>query len=778
MYSNLIKNDMRKNKLITVTVTAFILIAAMLTALAVSLAINLGGAIDNMLNSAKSPHFMQMHTGDIDMSQLEDFANTQEFVDEFQVLPFLNIDGAEIQIEDSSLADSVQDNALSVQSKKFDFLLDLDGEIIQAENGEIYFPVYYMKEGNAKLGDRVTIHGIDFTIAGFLRDSIMNASIASSKRFLVSESDYEKMQEFGQPEPLIEFRLKDGFAISEIEAAYFDAGLPSNGPPAITYIQVKLMNSITDGIMIGVLALIVILVIIVAFLCLRLTLLAKIEEDYREIGVLKAIGMRLSDIKKLYLAKYSIIAAIACIMGFIISIFLSKPLMQNIRLYMGKVGRQTLILSLICSFFGVVVIYGIVLLYVNNVLRRFRKISAAQAVRFGSPQEKSNSTKGFRLSDNRFFSRNIFLGIKDILVRKKLYITMLMVLIISSFIMIVPQNIYNTISAKSFITYMGMGICDSVLYIKPTQVSDILPKAAKTADWLDADDNVDKYAVITTKMFDMQASDGSAQKLRVSLGDHAIHPIAYSQGTIPQKESEIAISTLYADDLDKSIGDEIVLMIDGVEKRLTVCGIYSDITSGGRTAQAIFETDGGDILSIGISVTFRSGVDADNIISQYKKQFNFAKVHGIDENIDQMFGSIISAIKVASYAAIVVTVLLTMLITVLFMKMLVAKDRYSIAILKSLGFTSSDISKQYLTRSFAVMIMGVIVGTLLANTLGEYVGVAIVSAFGVTAFDFVVNRLFAYIVSPILIAVCVYIATLLGISDIKPLGISEYIKEA
>lgn len=778
MYSNLIKNDIKKSKLITVTITAFILIAAMLTALAVSLTVNLFGAIDNMMLTAKTVHFMQMHTGDVDMRQLQDFADAQEAVEEYQVLPFLNIDGAQIMFGDHSLDGSAQDNGLSIQSEKFDFLLDLNNEIIRPSEGEIYFPIYYMREGNAKPGDKVTIHGVELTMAGFLRDSTMNAELASSKRFLVSEADLEKIRAFGRLEQLIEFRLKDGFAVADLEAAYFNTGMPANGPPAIMSMHIALLNGITDGIMIGVLALIVILVTIVAFLCIRFTLLAKIEEDYREIGVLKAIGMRVGDIRKLYIAKYGIIAGIACILGFLLSIPLAEPFMQNIRLYMGESDLRTFVWGLLYGLAGAAVIYAVVLLYVNGVLRRFQKISAAEAIRFGAPQERSKSSGGFRLSGNRLFSRNVFLGIKDILTRKKLYVTMLTVLIISSFIMIVPQNIHNTISSKNFVTYMGIGICDANLWIKPTQTGDITAKAAEAVDILATDRNVESHVVITTKMFDMKADDGSAQKLRVSLGDHTAYPITYSQGAAPRTESEIAVSKLYADDLAKTVGDEIILMVDGVEKQLTVSGIYSDVTSGGRTAQAIFETASGDILSYNIPVTFRKEADADAIIARYKEQFPFAQVYGIEENIEQMLGSLIDAIKLASYAAIVVTVLLTVLVTVLFMKMLVAKDRYPIAVLKSLGFKGADIRGQYLTRSVIVLALGVVIGTILANTLGEYVGIAIVSTFGATSFDFVVNPFFAYMISPLLIAACVYIATLLGISDIGPLKISEYIKEA
>lgn len=617
---------------------------------------------------------------------------------------------------------------------------------------------------------------IAFTVAGFLRDSLMNAALVSSKRFLMSDRDFERVREFGQLEYLIEFQLAEDVPFPAFEAAYLDAGLPANGPPAITYTQVKMINGITDGIMIAVLVLIGILVIIVAFLCIRFTLLAKIEEDYKEIGVLKAVGMRVSQIKKLYLAKYGAIAGAACALGFLASLPLQTPFMQNIRLYMGKSGSQ--LPGVLCGLLGATVICGVAMLYVNGVLRRFRKISAAQAVRFGAPQEKSKLSRSFRLSNNRLFSRNIFLGIKDVLSRKKLYVTMLMVLVISSFIMIVPQNISSTISAESFITYMGMGICDINIGVMRTQVEDVLGRAAEVADVLAEDKNVEKYALFTSRMLDRKADDGTTQKLRVAFGDYSAFPIIYSKGRAPQAESEMALSVLNAEDLEKNIGDEIILIVDGVEKHLTVCGIYSDVTNGGRTAQAIFDANNADVLSVSIAVTFRDRQSVEAVISQYREQFAFAKVTGIDESIEQMFGSMRDAIQMASVVAMGATALLTLLVTVLFIKMLVAKDRYPIAILKAMGFTGGDIRGQYLTCSITVLVLGVIIGTVLANTLGELIGAAIISSFGATTFDFVVNPWFVYLVSPLLIAGCVVAATMLGVSGIRALKISEHIKEA
>ncbi len=152
MFSKLIINDIKKSRLITATVTSFILIAAMLVSLAAILAVNLFGAIDNMLLAARTAHFTRMHSGNVDMSQIKQFAESNANVDDWQVLEFLNIEGAQIIIGNESLSWSAQDNGFSTQSKAFDFLLDLEGNVIHPKDGEVWFPLYYMKTGSAKVG--------------------------------------------------------------------------------------------------------------------------------------------------------------------------------------------------------------------------------------------------------------------------------------------------------------------------------------------------------------------------------------------------------------------------------------------------------------------------------------------------------------------------------------------------------------------------------------------------------------------------------------------------
>ena len=121
--------------------------------------------------------------------------------------------------------------------------------------------------------------------------------------------------------------------------------------------------------------------------------------------------------------------------------------------------------------------------------------------------------------------------------------------------------------------------------------------------------------------------------------------------------------------------------------------------------------------------------------------------------------------------------MIIVLVTLLFMKMLVAKDRYPIAVMKALGFTNSDIIVQYGSRSVFVLIIGIVLGTLLANTLGEGLAGAVITSFGASSFKFSVNPLSAYVLCPLMMICSVLIATIIGTSGAGKIKISENIKE-
>jgi putative ABC transport system permease protein len=533
------------------------------------------------------------------------------------------------------------------------------------------------------------------------------------------------------------------------------------------------INGLSDGLMIAVILLISVLVIAIAFLCIRFTLLAKIEDDYREIGVMKAIGMRVSDIKRIYLAKYAFIAAAGCLLGYGLSFLFQDALLANIRLYMGESASAAWAPFL--GLLGVVLVFVAITGFVYAALGRFHTIPAAEAIRFGVSQDAPSGSKRFRLSANHRLGANAFLGLKDVFVRRKLFTTMLIVLVLSAFIIIMPRSLHNTISSRSFITYMGVGDIDLRLDVQ--QTDDVSAKTAEIAAALERDGEVAAFVVLTTKALEARASDGSAVRIVVELGDHSVFPLSYAAGRQPTTDHEIALSVLSAREMGKTVGDVVPVVVAGQLRDLTVSGIYSDVTNGGKTAKAAFAADGADTMWSAVGVELSDASLVAEKAAEYAARFGYAKVSGMDDFVSQTYGPTISAVGTASYASTGVSLFITALITLLFMRMLISKDRYTIAVLKSLGFTAADIKTQYLVRSVFVLVAGVLLGTVLANTLGQTLAGAVIASFGASSFAFVVNPLEAYLIAPTLMALSVLLATVFGTLDAGTIQVSESIRE-
>ncbi|NLG03120.1 MAG: ABC transporter permease, partial [Clostridia bacterium] len=455
MFRKMAYNHIKKNRLVTILLTLFITAASFLVSLAAIMTEDLLKSADAFVEQTKLPHFLQMHEGELDRVRLNEFADSQEDVLSLQISDFLNIDNSQLVMAEHSMTDQVGDNGFCVQNKEFDYLIDSNQNVIQPDEGEVYVPICYWKAFDLKSGDQMMVGKKQLTIAGFLRDGQMNSSFASSKRFLISEKDYEEIKPHGEEEYLIEFRLKDEKAVSAFSEAYTAAELPCNGP-AITYPFFRLIQTLSDGMMIAIIVLISILIVLVAFLCIRFTLLTKLEEDFREIGIMKAIGVSAKDIRMFYLGTYIAIAVAGCSCGYICSLLVKNIFLSNIHLYMGKGSNG--VLGCVLGLLGCVLIYLWIVSYVSRILRRIRQISSALALRDIGGEEKGGKNQ-WSLAKNTWINTNLFLGIKDVIIRKKIYITMLLLLIVTVFIMIVPQNLYQTMSSSRFITYMGVGQC-------------------------------------------------------------------------------------------------------------------------------------------------------------------------------------------------------------------------------------------------------------------------------------------------------------------------------
>ena len=710
MIGRILWNDIKNHKLLSISTVIFMAASSLFISLAAVLFTGLLGSVDGLMVRAATPDYLQMHAGDIQMKKIAAFAQEYPAIEKWQVGTFLNLDNSSLVLGNKSLADSTQDNGLCVQNDGFDYLLDRNNVCPVVKEGEVYVPVCYCSMYDLNIGDKMQIGNEELVVAGFIRDSQMSSMMASSKRFLVSQTDYERIKKLGEEEYLIEILLKENTNTDSFATDYSRAGLYENGP-AITKPLIRMMNALSDGIMILVIFLVGIGVLLISLLCIRFITALGVEQDRREVGMLKALGIGSKKIRFLYFSKYILLSFIGAVAGFLGAEILKRPLSGKLRELYG--ASEQGLFSVVIAILVCMLVQGVILLFIRNVLKKFEKMSTLEAL-------FSVKTQGKKAE----IGQSVVIGL---------------VAAACMILALIPQNLCSTISAPEFVTYMGIG--DAQIRMDVRQSANIGAITEQLSGKLNTDPDVSKYVALKTISCPAILTDGTQVNLLVETGDHSVFPVKYAEGKQPEAEGEIALSSLQAQDLGLQIGDTLELENEGERNPVVVCGIYSDITNGGKTAKVKSLLPDGNavdqvIWSI-LYVSLKDDVSVEQWIKEYK-QYD-ADIVNIADYVQGTYGPTIRQIEMAKLVAMGIAILIIMVVVMLFMRLLIEKKRYGISLQKALGFHDGSIMADYFINGFIPAAVGMLAGVLFGNILGESICGQILKSFGAFGFHFVIH---------------------------------------
>lgn len=777
MFLKMLKADLFKKKTVTFVLFIFVAISAFLCASGAMMSMQLSGALNGLFLKTNAPHFVQMHEGILNEKEINQWANTHHLIKKMQIVKMLKVDGAHVYIgmNKTSEADSVMSIDFVTQNREFDFLLNQQDEVVQLSPGEIAVPIYYMQRYHLHRGDKIKVinaaHTHAFTIVDFVKDVQMNPSIIHSKRFLIHPHDFRMLAKTAEKVIyLIEFQLTDLEKLTEFSNEYQLSKLPKHGP-TIQYHLFKALNAITDGIIIGMIIIVSLLLTLVAILCLRFAILATIEEEYRQIGIMKAIGMNPRYVQGFYLIKYVVVTGFGCVFGYIASLLFKCFFIKHIALYLGSASDS--ILQHIVPFFAVCLLFFMVLSACIFVLRKFNKISTIEALREGIMHKGERNKKYLSLSFGYIFNLNIFLGLREVIRHFRRYLLLFFVFIICSFVIIVPINFFNTLQSPTFVTYMGIERSDMRIDFQQDNKHDF----KRSLDKIKRDKDVRDFAAMITSRFHMMNHNGSLENINIQTGDFSVFPLQYLRGQAPQKQGEIALSYLNSKDLKKKVGDWLVLIINGKQKKMHVCGVYQDITNGGKTAKAKIPVDVDAIIWSVINIAFKPQISIHQKMKEYKQELSGARVTDLNDYLAQTLGDFIQQIKNIALLTIAVAICISILITTLFLNLLIAKDRRQIAIMKAIGFSFSDIRIQYLVRTLLVLNLGIFGGAMISNTVGQHMVSVMWSFMGASEIKFIIHPLQIYVLCPLIFMGIVSIAAIASIAMVKKATIQDMVIE-
>lgn len=782
MNLKMLKNDFKRNRAGNVALFLFITFAVCLVVVATIVVTQLITSMNGMYEKAKPPHFLQMHKGEINQEPIDKFNLSYDGVTAWQTHAMIDVYGDDLKIygdEVFSLSDCRLDISLVKQNKEYDLLLDKDRKVIELNKGEIGIPVILLDSYDINLGDTVVLtnNGVTkrFKVTEFVHDSQMNSTLVSSTRMLISDEDFEMLfGNVGEKEYLIEVYFTDSSMASVYQSSYEKAGLPQDGQ-AVTYTMIFLLSALRDIMMAMVLILVSVLLVIVALMCIKYTVMAALEEEISEIGTMKAIGMSYEDIRNLYLGKYKIMVASGIFIGYMFAPIISNVFIRHVNSTFGKQSVSILTIGLpivACAF-----VYIINSHYCKTIFKKLKKITVVEALVFRKGFGKREHVKD-GLYKSKIMPVNLLLSVRETFNNFNGFIIVFIVMFIVSGIIIVPMNMLNTMKSKDFITYMGSSMDDILIEIDSGE--NLEKKYEIIKKLLKNDDDIEEYKEFRRVRVETINSDDEWMNLHIDCGNYAEKELKYLDGKSPSMENEIALSKLNIEAMGKNTGDSIILKFNGKNKEFIISGIYQDVTSGGYTAKAIYGFEGVNSEKYQFTINLIDGLNAKEKASRWIDKVGVGyDIEPMEEFINQTLGGVSRQVEVTTTAVVIIGIMLAALIIVLFMKLRLAKDVSQIAAMKAIGFTNSDVRKQYLYKIGMVSIAGIFAGMLISNMIGEsIVSVAFsLMGLGISKITFIINPWMSFVILPLVLLAVATIMTWISTGRIREYNIIFLINE-
>ena len=199
------------------------------------------------------------------------------------------------------------------------------------------------------------------------------------------------------------------------------------------------------------------------------------------------------------------------------------------------------------------------------------------------------------------------------------------------------------------------------------------------------------------------------------------------EGKKPETEKEIILSCLMAEELEKSVGDTVTLVAEGMQREFTVSGIYQDVTSGGRTAKTVcgFEEEEAEQYTFQVMAAKEKGnrqqkEQINRQAESWTKQLGTGySIENMEEFLNQTLGGVTSQIAKGATASFFIGICLTVLIILLFLKLRMARENSTLAVKRAMGIPFAAIRKQEIYPILLAGGMGTVTGVLLAEWLGD-----------------------------------------------------------
>lgn len=762
MYLSILKKDLKRKKAMNMILLLFIILATMFVSSSVNNIINVTTALDNYFEMANVPDYLVATMNKNLSVDIDETVGSASAVDCYAMENILFLSSDNFIFEDEDIV--INGGTNLVQSDIWMNYFLSDGSILETvKPGE-----FYMTEGKADalgvdVGDRLTIelNGVsrEFVLADKIKDALFGSNQLSITRYIISEEDFECFLSVENTEEyyggtLVYLYSSDMEKVSTQIKPIVDNSIRTMDRAFMEFCY------ILDMIVVGVLLVVSIILIAIAFVVLRFTISFTLSEEFREIGVMKAIGIGNFRIRGLYLVKYMGLSVIGATIGFALSFPFGEMLM-SVSSQSIIVGNQSPILI---NIFCTVLVIAVILLFCYECTDKVKKMTPIDAIRNGQTGERFRKKSLMSLGKSKL-SVTSFLALNDIASSTKRYGIISLTFFLCLSLLLILSATVSTMNSDSLATTFGWADCD--IYIDSKIGAECiledghekLEKHLNNMEQTLAQNDIPAKCYQET-MFNLPVAFGENESnIYIYQGTGTTMDMyEYTAGTVPQNTDEIAITRIAADKLNANIGDTVTIKtIDG-DKEYMITGFFQSMNtqgSGIRLHSDEYINYAQATGYVNTQIVFTDNPDSEEInwrMEEIQRIFpEYENIETCAETVKDMLGVADTLASVKSLI-VILAIILAALITVLMERSFIAKEQGEIALMKAVGTRNGKIYAYHALRFLFVGIITVFIGEMFAMPLTHLCIDPIFKMMGMElAVDYAINPVEMYLIFPIVI---------------------------
>lgn len=778
MYLRILKRDLKRKKTMNVILLIFIILASTFIASSVSNMLSVSTAMDKYLKKAGIPNYWFSTVDKGEVERFENFAKKESYEyrcsELLQVVPEnIRIDGKEFDYSNTCVLSNLK-NSMKVFDRE-------NAELKKVNDGEIYVAayMYFSDEYGFHEGGKIRVASKGrektFTIKGYIKDAAYGTPTIGMTRMLISENDYKYFADVPQS------ILYSIYVYTE-DAGYIEKYNNLDLKTTFHVDRAGMKNVYTMDMITAVVVLIVsICLILISMVILRFIIQFTLSQEYREIGVMKAIGIADRKIRGLYLVKYFAISLVGSVIGLVCSVPFGKILKKDFERNIVMEDGENLFINIICAL----LVAAVTVLFCYFCERRVKRFTPVDAIRNGENGERY-SHKGI-LHLNRVRMAPVpFMALNDIMSGLKRFITMIVIFVLGILLIIIPLNTINTLQSDNLLTWFNMAKCDHIisqelLYdAKDNKIE--LEKEIREIKQKLSEKNI-KAEVFREIFFRMNISHNGKRMSSLAfqgVGDISCERYEYIRGTAPKQKDEVAISHIVAEQIGADVGDDVEINTGNETKKYTVTAVNQSMNNMGEGIRFYQkeELDYSYIVgNFGLQIRYMDSPDGSSL-SERKERLQELRpkgqVYTSGEYINDMIGEGISEqIESVKWMILLVILCINSLVTVLMVKSFLIKEKGEIAMLKVLGFKDSSLVAWQSLRIGIVLFIAIVIGTLLSTPLSKVTVEPIFQMMGAHSINFEVQPLEVYVIYPIIVLIVTVVAGMIAALQVRKIAASE-----